>query len=178
MSHLIEIFGQLAPTPLLRLELRYRGWRSVNNFLKIGKIALSPSSSSDSEQAPNKLDSASSLSVVGVWLRYLRFSDPGATFGVEWWWACCIDLKSARDFGLLFLNNGASVTPAPWWWYPPAPVPDNIEGGSRSRSLSVSLWAEISCLTADLCRCLVRFFSETLRWMGAAFDWLLARASL
>lgn len=35
---------------------------------------------------------------------------------------------------------------------------------SRSRSLSVSLWPNGNL---GLCRCFVRFFSETLRWIGA-----------
>lgn len=50
MSHLIDILGQLAPTTLFLP--RCLGSFSVNNFLKIGKIAVSPSNSSDSETAP------------------------------------------------------------------------------------------------------------------------------
>lgn len=64
----------------------------------------------------------------------------GATFGDEWWCECCIDLANFR----------CGVVD---WTV------------SRSRSLSVSLWPN-GCF--GLWRCFGRFFSETLRWIGAA----------
>lgn len=50
ISHLIDILGQLAPTTFL-LAL-YLDSFSVNSFLKMGSIAVSLSSNSDSEHAP------------------------------------------------------------------------------------------------------------------------------
>lgn len=121
------MFGQLAPT-ILFLP-RYRGCFSVSNFRKIGKIAVSPSMSSDSELAPYK----------SALLRCFRcFS--GATFGDEWWCECCTDLTNLR----------CGVVE---WIF------------SRSRSLSVSLWPSG---IFGLWRCLVRFFSDTLRCIGGA----------
>lgn len=84
ISHLMDILGQLAPTMLPRP--RYCGCFSVNNFLNIGRMAVSPSSNSDSELAPNN----------SGFVRCLRcFS--GATFGDEWWceW-CCSDFINLR----------------------------------------------------------------------------------
>lgn len=129
ISHLIEMFGQLAPTTLFRP--RCLGCFSVNSLRNIGKMAVSPSISSDSELAPYISD-----------LFRCRRSLSGATFGDEWWCECCDDLASLRCgvMGLMF---------------------------SRSRSLSVSLWPSG---IFGLCLCFVRFFSDTLRWIGAVGD--------
>lgn len=105
----------------------YRGCFSVNSFLNIGRMAVSPSSSSDSELAPKS----------SGFVRCFRCLS-GATFGEEWWWECCSD----------FINFRCGV------------VERTL---SRSRSLSVSLWPN-DCF--GLCRCLVRFFSDTLLCIG------------
>lgn len=140
ISHLIDILGQLAPTTLL-LAL-YRDSFSVSSFLKIGSMAVSLSSNSDSEQAPCMFDEDDRW-----WWWWSRLFDrclcsltlllwllSGATLGVDWWCEWC-DLTSFR----FCAQSCASMR--------------------CSRSLSVSLWhTGIFCL----CRCF-RFFSETLR---------------
>lgn len=127
ISHLIDIFGQLAPTRLPRP--RYRGCLSVNSFLNIGSMAVSLSISSVSLLAPNS----------SGFVRCLRLWS-GATFGDEWWCECCCNVFISFRWGVVERTL------------------------SRSRSLSVSL-CPIDCGFC-LCRCFVRFFSETLRCIG------------
>lgn len=102
ISHLIEIFGQLAPTIF---RPRWCGCFSVNSFLNIGKMAVSPSSSSDSELAPYSSDL----------LRCERRCFSGATFGDEWWCECCDNLASLRCgvVGLIF-SRSRSLSVSDW----------------------------------------------------------------
>jgi hypothetical protein len=94
ISHLIDILGQLAPIEFL---VRCRESFSLKSFLKIGRIAVSLSSSSDSELAPYRflLEQLVSFFMRCLVCALLECFFSGATFGVEWWCECC-DLVNFR----------------------------------------------------------------------------------